>query len=284
MFDPQNLFKAWITIDGVELNEYEVETLEQDGVVTCWIASELGKNFKVHIKNIAYEGELQANVYVDGIDCYGKIFWATGAFPKETWMDGLRDGTVVRNFVFSQLTVSDDDELLAADDTDHARFGTIEVRIYPVDIEGESYIPLPAVPEDRVVHEQSKKALTQHIHFEPPQAAVSKHYSTVRTGADIVIFKFKYRPLDVLRADGIILSERKVLDAEDDESEDEDAKEVDRLREQLRVAEAKLAAKRVDKKTRIKTEADDDLAPAAKRVKRLDEDGAPSDVVDLADH
>lgn len=36
-------FKAWITIDGKEAVEYDVQTSEDQKTVTCWIASELGK-------------------------------------------------------------------------------------------------------------------------------------------------------------------------------------------------------------------------------------------------
>ena len=36
-------FSAWVTIDGKEVVEYDVETSEDEKTVTCWIASELGK-------------------------------------------------------------------------------------------------------------------------------------------------------------------------------------------------------------------------------------------------
>jgi hypothetical protein len=42
----QGQFEAWVTLDGPDgarREEYAVEVNEQEKLVTCWIASELGK-------------------------------------------------------------------------------------------------------------------------------------------------------------------------------------------------------------------------------------------------
>jgi hypothetical protein len=36
-------FRAWVSIDGTEAQEYGVEHSEEDKKVTCWIPSEEGK-------------------------------------------------------------------------------------------------------------------------------------------------------------------------------------------------------------------------------------------------
>jgi hypothetical protein len=36
-------FSAWVTIEGVEAQEYAVEVSEDEKTVTCWTPSELGK-------------------------------------------------------------------------------------------------------------------------------------------------------------------------------------------------------------------------------------------------
>ena len=48
----QGQFEAWITLDrldGAKREEYAVEVDEQRKLVTCWIASEVGK---VHLSQI----------------------------------------------------------------------------------------------------------------------------------------------------------------------------------------------------------------------------------------
>jgi hypothetical protein len=42
----QGQFEAWVTLDGPDgarREEYAVEVNEQEKLVTCWIASEIGK-------------------------------------------------------------------------------------------------------------------------------------------------------------------------------------------------------------------------------------------------
>jgi hypothetical protein len=38
-----NGFQAWVTVDGVELDQYSVETSPDKKLITCWIACEQGK-------------------------------------------------------------------------------------------------------------------------------------------------------------------------------------------------------------------------------------------------
>ncbi|KAF9260070.1 hypothetical protein L218DRAFT_963008 [Marasmius fiardii PR-910] len=48
-------FSAWITIDGQALQEYGVDVSQEARTVTCWIASELGKEYEVNWKSNALQ-------------------------------------------------------------------------------------------------------------------------------------------------------------------------------------------------------------------------------------
>jgi hypothetical protein len=47
-------FRAWVSCDGVSIPVYSVDTIEEEGtkIMTCWIASQSGKRFEVHWRNL----------------------------------------------------------------------------------------------------------------------------------------------------------------------------------------------------------------------------------------
>ncbi|KAF8199959.1 hypothetical protein K438DRAFT_1822920 [Mycena galopus ATCC 62051] len=64
-------FTAWITIDGKEAVEYDVQTSEDNKTVTCWIASELGKKFTICWKKLPTTPRSAGSHQIDGNDCGG---------------------------------------------------------------------------------------------------------------------------------------------------------------------------------------------------------------------
>ncbi|KAF7376580.1 hypothetical protein MSAN_00074400 [Mycena sanguinolenta] len=192
-------FSAWVCIDGKEVPEYSIEVSEADKTVTCWIASELGKKFSVHWKS-SFSGGTCGQVKMDGTECGGSLM----RYPSTAYIDGVTDGRTLKPFVFSSLKLTDDDADLKA--APLPELGVIELYIYPSQ---ESRLSRPSIaPCDLStlkVHERSKKAVTQQIGLAPaeklPKALGFVH--AVRTGPNLVRFLFKYRPLDILRANGI---------------------------------------------------------------------------------
>ncbi|KAF7315907.1 hypothetical protein MIND_00107300 [Mycena indigotica] len=108
----------------------------------------------------------------------------------------------MKPFVFASLKSSDDDDLV---ELAYDNLGTIELKIVPVRDFFQSAIHTPSL-DTLQVHERSKKAVTQQITLGDPltlQAPIPT-FKAQRSGPDIVRFVFRYRPLDVLRANGLV--------------------------------------------------------------------------------
>ncbi|KAF7357725.1 hypothetical protein MVEN_00818400 [Mycena venus] len=192
---------------------------------------------------------------MDGKFCRGKIIYAT-RLPHTTMIDGVTDGSLVRPFMFSLLDLTDDDAFLA--DLLHPNLGLIELTIWPVQFTEYSSCPLsPHHLSEIKVHERVKKAVTQQISLANPELMENPIETFAKcepTGPEIVTFRFKYRPLDVLRANGILpplsqlkrkaSSEPSRAETPDDTA---DAEEEKTLRERLRA----LKSKRLEKKNRL---------------------------------
>ncbi|KAJ7933802.1 hypothetical protein B0H13DRAFT_682780 [Mycena leptocephala] len=287
---------AWITIDGEELVEYEVETSEDQKTVTCWIASELGKKFSVSWKNTNFLLDVSGDLKMDGNFCSGTILY--GHSPTRTVVDsGVNDGTMLKPFMFSSLELTDDDAFLGS--PSHQGLGLIELTIIPIQVIERNVTVDTAPSLSQVkVHERSKKAVTQQITLAEPEL-MAQPYSTVetsRTGPNLVKFSFKYRPIDVLRANGIAPSPPKLkrkasaepepsrAPTSGDSEELTDLQEARVLREKLNALEAKLLKR--EKKQRVKDEAGViDLTQDSSRSKRAKVEGKrpfiSGEVIDL---
>ncbi|KAJ7267543.1 hypothetical protein B0H12DRAFT_1229856 [Mycena haematopus] len=241
-------FAAWVSIDGTEAPEYGVEMSEDQKSVTCWIPSELGKKFAVHWKNISYDGDTRGRVFMDGTNC---------------------GGTIIHDDAFLGSSL-------------HQELGFIELKIEPVLVSTNRTAPNPALLSEIKVHERSKKAATQQITLAEPEFFETPKLLALcqPTGPELVKFCFKYRPADVLRANGIMPPAPQQLKRkasaeplrtetpDSDEDEDENTLEIKMLRERLNALEAKCLKK--DKKPRIKSESDSiivDLTQNGKKQK-----------------
>ncbi|KAJ7680829.1 hypothetical protein DFH06DRAFT_1290564 [Mycena polygramma] len=254
-------FNAWITIDGEPAEEYDVETSEDQKTVTCWIASQLGKKFSVHCRVPPLPTCVAGYVKMDGVRC-GSTVLRPGYHDRVLVKRGITDGTILKPFMFSSLQVTDDDTFLSS--SSNQELGCIELAVAPVDIIGTTLFPLPSL-DQATIHERSKKAVTQQITTAEtelvavPAATLSLRYAS----PDFVTFSFKYRPLDLLRANGIAPSpprlkrkasaEPEPPRAQTPDSEDlADLQEAEALREKLKALEAKLNKR--EKKPRVKDE------------------------------
>ncbi|KAJ7933801.1 hypothetical protein B0H13DRAFT_1700663, partial [Mycena leptocephala] len=140
------------------------------------------------------------------------------------------------------------------------------------------------------VHERSKKAVTQQITLGEPEV-LAKHKTRVNSqpaGPDLVKFSFKYRPADVLRANGIIpslpqLKRKASAELQSAQTPDADGQEEKILRERLKALEAKRIKQ--EKKPRVKNEADAvvDLTQDRKKKVKLErkESFIQGEIIDL---
>ncbi|KAJ7467185.1 hypothetical protein FB451DRAFT_1093244, partial [Mycena latifolia] len=254
-------FSAWITIDGKEAPELDVETSEDEKTVTCWIASELGKTFSVCWKNASYYHDTCGQVKTDGIACGGRVIYGRSLPSQTAEQKGISDGQSIKPFVFSSLELTDDDAFLGAGGSSHKELGVIELSIYPVVVPPGRLAEPPTVASlsEIKVHERSKKAVTQQITLAKAEklAMPETFVSPKSSGPDIVKFTFKYRPLDILQANGIAplpprLEPVDLPRAVTPDVELADAEEAKVLRARLSALEAKLA--RREKKPGVKRE------------------------------
>ncbi|KAE9390483.1 hypothetical protein BT96DRAFT_1024525 [Gymnopus androsaceus JB14] len=249
-------FSAWIEVDGSEVPVFDAQ--ENNNEVTGWIPSETGKKFCLKLSTGTRGSSMAADIYMDGKPFSGKAIYAGP--PRMFTISGVAtSNTTEKPFMFSPLELTDDDDYLHTTTTG---LGDVKLVISYATFGGEvnqyhKYDPVGKV------HEKSKKATGHKIDL--GQETSKAHSSTVVTTRHAVIttFVFKYRPIDMLRANGIAppapVEESKkraasptngpdVLDLTGD-SDDENERRIQTLRDELAGLERKRR-----KTSRIKPE------------------------------
>ncbi|KII84411.1 hypothetical protein PLICRDRAFT_364325 [Plicaturopsis crispa FD-325 SS-3] len=205
-------FSAWIEVDKVKLPIYGEEVLEGSQRCTGWIASEAGKAFAVCWKDSNRDMTTTGKVRIDGTVCGVKSIRAAPVSsplllqPSVARKSYLRiSETETKPFKFSPLRITDDDRYLGASST-VSEIGTIEIKIWRSAV-GKGKAPRPtAAPQETVVHERSKKAMPHCVTFgETTTTKVPRYLSTAHLDKQpLVTFVFNYRPIDLLRANGVV--------------------------------------------------------------------------------
>ncbi|KAJ7661635.1 hypothetical protein B0H17DRAFT_1094043 [Mycena rosella] len=196
-----NGFEACVKIEGKEVQQFQAEATDEPSGRTCWIASELNKGFSIHWKNTDVFCQTAARIWVDGIECAGEIIRGPNF---DASVSGRRtSATTTAPFVFSQLDLTDDDAFL--DSATHKDVGLIRMEIWTINQIGTKAYTNQAASKESKIHERSKKGVAHQIKFgaevvEAPRAAAIITYLE-RT--PVVTFTFKYRSIDLLRANGI---------------------------------------------------------------------------------
>ncbi|KAJ7854144.1 hypothetical protein B0H14DRAFT_2756821 [Mycena olivaceomarginata] len=287
-----NEYSAWMTIDGEDAVEYDVQTSKNKKKVTCWIASELGKKFSISWRNSSPSSSVDVMGYltVDGIYCGGSVLFGT-AVPETMREDGVYDGNVLRPFMFSSVKLTDDDAFLGSS---HKKLGLIKLQLGPVEVTDEDSNLRVASFSNFTIHERAKKGVTQQITLAEPEVLEDDDedgfdpVDTEPCGPDIVQFCFKYRSIDVLRANGIAPRLKRRASTENPHAQNPNdlAEEAKILRERLRAVEAQLQEQEM--KPRVKNEFDgavidltQDSSRRSKRVKLEGESLASKEVIDL---
>lgn len=197
-------YKVWVTCDDAQARIYGPEYGSK--TATCWIQSEAGKHFEVHVEATDLRHAVSCYAYVDGVEVGGRVL-ERGHRESGTFR-GLRTGHAsVKRMYFSNLTVSDLEDQVTA--TAIQDLGSIRVEVRRVLVHGNMQPTLrpQKLPDGSiVVHEGAKKlgghhaSLGEEVFMESP----------VTVGVEDldkdphVTFILQYRPYDILRAQGII--------------------------------------------------------------------------------
>ncbi|THV00537.1 hypothetical protein K435DRAFT_794036 [Dendrothele bispora CBS 962.96] len=157
---------AWISMDGTRLMEYAVE--KRGSAVSCWIASEVGKNFSLNWECGKTARSTFSIVSVDGVVCRRLIKDTQKLVSGETKAFCFNavdtSPTTERPLMFSSVntTVSDDDQYLA---TTNPQTGEIALKIYECDKtnnDESGFKPSEFTGPERI-HEESMKALVHQV-------------------------------------------------------------------------------------------------------------------------
>ncbi|TFK36374.1 hypothetical protein BDQ12DRAFT_248760 [Crucibulum laeve] len=208
-------YSAWVSVEGKGREVYGVERTS-DNSLTCWIASEVGKKFAVNWYNTRREIALQGTVIIDGMVCDNHIMLDAPHYPDKPNGVGVSytrtSDYTRRDFMFSKINITDDDAYL--DTIDLAmNIGTITLELWRLHVTSVKTQVLEhkyggPVLEGQIVHERSKKAGAHHVKF-------GKEYASAPPTMDLVqgynmdqlpylTFTFKYRPMEILMANGIV--------------------------------------------------------------------------------
>ncbi|KIJ60376.1 hypothetical protein HYDPIDRAFT_117292 [Hydnomerulius pinastri MD-312] len=281
---------AWVEVDGQELEQYGVEENLEKNEVTCWIATQAGKNFSIAYRDNAPYREVSLASYptLDGSDISGRVLRPNNQSRTIRQSDQAVSATSRRSFMFSKLQLTDEDEYLGQASK---HLGEIKLQIRRVEINQMGIVPsVTNLSGQSKVHERSKKAVSHCVSY----GQETKSEPTYNVGVrhldvdPLVAFIFKYRDYDLLQANGIIPKppavERKPAVPEDvlDLTIDNDVKE-EPAGDEIRALDDAIRAmrqKRAALQSKRSNSGESSSQPPAKRVKR--EKSVPSgEVIDL---
>ncbi|KAL1948508.1 hypothetical protein VTO73DRAFT_12583 [Trametes versicolor] len=195
-----NGYSAHVNCDGKELETYDVR-MEDERTISCWIPSEEGKTFIVHWGDDSSSTTMRVDIFMDG----RKVEVLAHENKKTEYCRGaIETSDSLRPFLFAPLVLTDDDALLHSDVS--GDIGTIHVEMRRVQryTKNKTNFRGRHVPEIGSVHERSKKAGVHAVALGQPQEVTVESWTA--RGVDkepFATFKFRYRPLELLQANGI---------------------------------------------------------------------------------
>ncbi|EIW84401.1 hypothetical protein CONPUDRAFT_135860 [Coniophora puteana RWD-64-598 SS2] len=202
-------YSASVFVDGKALDELDVSVDEARHTATCYIPSQAGKKFMVEWRCLSKSRThwSSGRVGVDGVWCKGKVIRSARSGQEDSARRSYFtvDKTTTRDFMFSNINLTDDETYLHVPDLDKLGGITLDiVRGVP-----ETHYSSPehrrSVKDSRTMHERAKKALVHCVGFgrEKKRPIPSARTHKVRPTRSTLHFIFKYRPLAVLQAQGI---------------------------------------------------------------------------------
>ncbi|KAH9948820.1 hypothetical protein B0H21DRAFT_732224 [Amylocystis lapponica] len=214
-----NCINATVVWDDEGLHEELVEyavTHAGEHDVNCYIASEARKSFGIIIDNHGLEAEAVLYCYIDGQLTETKLINDPG---QASLLFGPTDssGKNYRPYTFADIVVTDDDTIANPHDLSSKDLGTIEIRVIRVRVDADSESCLNATTESEIhklslapIHERSKKVGAHRVSLGSPIPAINQPISEVDVAlidtidAPYARFRFNYRSLEILKAQGII--------------------------------------------------------------------------------
>ncbi|KAF9269959.1 hypothetical protein L218DRAFT_952157 [Marasmius fiardii PR-910] len=223
-----NEFSAWITIEGRgNVDEYKVEQTSKGA--SCWIPSEAGQQYQVCWRDSERSTATDGLVVIDGNKRGTTVIHHDKDKPNTAYKRGFRTtSNTVLPFKFSTIARTDDAD--KADLSNSPFVGVIELLIYRVRIVGTESQRHYATPRERTLYERDVKGLQHHTTFGDPQKGTSRDAIRLQplSKDPVARFRFRYRSIDMLRADkiaaplGTNVSDPIVIP--DDDSDEEDIK------------------------------------------------------------
>ncbi|KAJ8474368.1 hypothetical protein ONZ45_g15978 [Pleurotus djamor] len=191
-------FSAWITVEGAPATEYAPRILEKENKAECWIASEVGKRFEIHLKPTNPKGKTKgrivhksAKIYLDDIQisqmrrqaqtsCRQRPSLIGLHLDEEQYMDSLGNGQ-------------------------GSSYGTIRVEVWQVKPLGYNAPRRHNELPSRIVHESSKKAGVHCVGLseQPENVPIPRDLRRLTCKKKLATFSFFYQPLAVLQANEI---------------------------------------------------------------------------------
>ncbi|KAL1947900.1 hypothetical protein VTO73DRAFT_13624 [Trametes versicolor] len=194
---------ARILSDGKELEIFSANH-EDEITATGWIASEVSKEFRVQWTDHTGKQSMAVDIYVDG-----RLAQRLVHQPCDT--ENVCKGIYITEasicpFKFSELILTDDDALLNTKNTSD-KLGSIEVVFTRCEgfIAATEPFQTTGFVEIGPIHEKSKKAGVHAVTLGVPQTMQRIDYQK-EYGAEpqpCARIMFRYRPIDLLRANGI---------------------------------------------------------------------------------
>ncbi|KAH0584899.1 hypothetical protein H2248_008177 [Termitomyces sp. 'cryptogamus'] len=227
--------EAHIIVDGEELPEYGIEYDGETKTAVCWVPSQAGKSFSITgIPPKQSDIDVAIYFHTDGGFVGGNVFHKGRPWAPTSRSHVDTSATTSRPLMFASIELTDDDTLLNS--ANPKNLGEITLRIYHVEIKSENN-PFKELAMSRLtnnqIHQRSKKAVTHKINLGPEVEQPAKTYTSCDSREMLCNLTFKYRSIDVLRANGIAPpssippTDGKRKASEDDDGEDDDGKEQD---------------------------------------------------------
>ncbi|KDR68600.1 hypothetical protein GALMADRAFT_231248 [Galerina marginata CBS 339.88] len=196
-------FSCWIQVDGQPLAEYKIEYSVDGTQATCWIPSEVGKEFQVCYSDPVRILTTGSRVTVDGTLCSRKVLPVEHPRSTVTHKGAMITDTTLRPFIFSSCQLLDDDNLESLNNP--PAIGEVILVIQEVHVHSRllkrEAVNLPPLQ----IHERAKKGIVHGTQLGEEVSRRRKQPRKTTLLRELATFVFKYRPLAALMADGIAL-------------------------------------------------------------------------------
>ncbi|EIW84402.1 hypothetical protein CONPUDRAFT_163544 [Coniophora puteana RWD-64-598 SS2] len=203
-------FSASVLVDGSPLDEFDVVVDEEKLSATCYVPSEAGKKFSVRWKCWEEIRTMESGGYisVDDITCKTGNVVRTGILGTSDTKErsGISlDRETTQDFVFSNVKLTDDEAYLRTHGLE--KVGEIKLTIKR-GISALKTVPMlynNGVKEFEPVNEKLGKTMVHRVGFgKQRKRSIPREGWHFSASTDpFIYFIFRYRPLDVLQAQGI---------------------------------------------------------------------------------